>query len=62
MPTTRACTLLGIDDPIVLGGMSGPSSPALVAAVPATGGLGIFGATGLAAQELDRVTGAIRAH
>jgi len=61
MLTTRACALLGIAHPVVLGGMSGPSSPELVAAVSAAGGLGIYGATGLTAQELARVTGAIRA-
>ena len=44
MITTRACTLLGITHPVVLGGMGGGhTNPGLVAAVSNAGGLGIIG-------------------
>lgn len=41
--TTRLTTLLGIDVPILLAGMSVHTSPELVAAVSSAGGLGIAG-------------------
>src|SRR5256714_700828 len=43
MIKTRFTELMGIDHPIVLAGMSGPTSPELVAAVSNAGGLGIRG-------------------
>jgi NAD(P)H-dependent flavin oxidoreductase YrpB (nitropropane dioxygenase family) len=46
MPRTRATELLGIEHPIVLGGMGSGTSPELVAAVSDAGGLGILGVTG----------------
>jgi NAD(P)H-dependent flavin oxidoreductase YrpB (nitropropane dioxygenase family) len=43
MLRTRICGLLGIEHPVVLGGMAGGTSPELVAAVANAGGLGILG-------------------
>ena len=45
MIRTPLTALLGIRHPILLGGMSGATSAALVAAVSEAGGLGIFGAS-----------------
>lgn len=39
---TRICDMLGIEHPIVLGGLTGPGLPELAAAVSDAGGLGIF--------------------
>ena len=41
---SRVCEILEIDQPIVLAGMGGASSPALAAAVSNAGGLGVLGA------------------
>ena len=40
---TRACDVLGIQHPVVLGGMGSGTSPELVIAVSNAGGLGIQG-------------------
>src|SRR6266852_3652419 len=61
MLRTRICELLGIEHPIVLGGMGSGTSPQLVAAVSAAGGLGVLGATRQSAEELARDADAIRA-
>jgi len=61
MLRTRICELLGIEHPIVLGGMGSGTSPQLVAAVSAAGGLGVLGATRQDAGELARDAEAIRA-
>ena len=61
MLRTRICELLGIEHPIVLGGMGTGTSPQLVAAVSAAGGLGVLGATRQDAGELARDAEAIRA-
>jgi NAD(P)H-dependent flavin oxidoreductase YrpB (nitropropane dioxygenase family) len=45
MLRTRICELLGIEHPIVLGGMGSATSPELVAAVCAAGAFGVLGAT-----------------
>jgi NAD(P)H-dependent flavin oxidoreductase YrpB (nitropropane dioxygenase family) len=58
---TRVCELLGIEHPIVLGGMGSGTSPPLVAAVSAAGGFGVLGATRQSAAELARDVDAIRA-
>src|SRR5688572_27551929 len=42
---TPVCDLLGIRHPVVLGGMGTATTPSLVAAVSATGGLGILSAS-----------------
>src|SRR5262245_19534784 len=48
MITTRACSLLGVSHPVVLGGMGpGNTNPELVAAVSNAGGLGVLGVSGL---------------
>ena len=48
---TRITTLLGIEHPIVLPGMTYVAVPELVAAVSNAGGLGILASGGLSAQE-----------
>jgi nitronate monooxygenase len=44
---TKLCDLLGIQQPILLAGMGGASTPELAAAVSNAGGLGILGAAAL---------------
>src|SRR5690349_2007535 len=61
MLRTRICELLGIEHPIVLGGMGTGTSPALVAAVSEAGGLGVLGATQHGPAEMAREAAAIRA-
>lgn len=51
MLRTRICDFIGIDHPVVLGGMASATNPALVAAVSNAGGLGILGATFLSADQ-----------
>jgi NAD(P)H-dependent flavin oxidoreductase YrpB (nitropropane dioxygenase family) len=60
MLRTRICELLGIEHPIVLGGMGTGTSPALVAAVSEAGGLGVLGATQHGPAEMAREAAAIR--
>ncbi len=54
MLRTRICELLGIEHPIVLGGMSTGTSPRLVVAVSEAGGLGVLGATRQSPDQLAR--------
>src|SRR5215470_16879655 len=61
MLRTRLCDRLGLEHPIVLGGMGSATSPALVAAVSGAGALGVLGATRQCAEELAREAEAIRA-
>lgn len=61
MLRTRICELLGIEHPIVLGGMGTGTSPELVAAVSAAGGLGVLGATRQSPEDVARDAAAIRA-
>jgi NAD(P)H-dependent flavin oxidoreductase YrpB (nitropropane dioxygenase family) len=61
MLATRFTALVGVEHPVVLGGMGTGTSPALVAAVSAAGGLGILGATHLSPQRLANDVEAIRA-
>ena len=61
MLRTRLCDLLGLEHPIVLGGMGTGTSPALVAAVSGAGALGVLGATRQSPEELAREAEAIRA-
>jgi NAD(P)H-dependent flavin oxidoreductase YrpB (nitropropane dioxygenase family) len=59
---TRICDLFGIANPIVLGGMGGGHTAApLVAAVSNAGGLGVLGATGFSAANVQEQIEAIRA-
>lgn len=58
---TKVTELLGIDHPVVLGGMgSGATACELVAEVSAAGGLGILSATWLGPEEQAREVDAIR--
>jgi nitronate monooxygenase len=53
--STPLCALLGVRVPILLAGMAqGPGTPELVAAVTRAGGLGVFGASGLNVEQLER--------
>ena len=56
--TTRLTSLLGIRHPILLAGMAGgPTTPELVGAVSAAGGLGVFGVAGMSTDAVrDAVT------
>lgn len=58
---THACDLLGIQHPIVLGGMATGTSPELVAAVSNAGGLGIQGCAGRSPDQIAQLANAIRA-
>ena len=61
MFATRFTALVGVEHPVVLGGMGTGTSPALVAAVSAAGGLGVLGATHLSPKRLTDDVEAIRA-
>jgi NAD(P)H-dependent flavin oxidoreductase YrpB (nitropropane dioxygenase family) len=58
---TRACELLGIQHPVVLGGMGSGTSPELVIAVSNAGGLGAQGCAGRSPAQIAGLAGAIRA-
>ncbi len=57
---TRICELLGIERPVVSGGMALASGVDLVAAVSEAGGLGILGGSGMAASEVADAARALR--
>jgi NAD(P)H-dependent flavin oxidoreductase YrpB (nitropropane dioxygenase family) len=57
---TRICDLLGIDHPIVLGGMGTATTAPLVAAVSNAGGFGTLGTSAFDAATLDAEIGSIR--
>src|SRR5262245_12511374 len=61
MLRTRLCDLLGIEHPVVLGGMGSATSPELVAAVSEAGGLGILGGSSRNPDEVARHAAAVRA-
>ena len=61
MLRTRLTDMLGLEHPIVLGGMSSGTNPDLVAAVSQAGGLGILGVTGRTADEIREAANLIRA-
>ncbi|MFQ5915319.1 MAG: NAD(P)H-dependent flavin oxidoreductase [Nitrospinota bacterium] len=61
MIRTRVCDLLGVEHPIVLGGMASGTSAPLVAAVSNAGGLGTLGASNLNPQQVGEQLSAIRA-
>ena len=50
---TRACTLFGVDHPIVQTGMGWVSGARLTAATSAAGGLGILASATMTLAELD---------
>jgi NAD(P)H-dependent flavin oxidoreductase YrpB (nitropropane dioxygenase family) len=58
---TRACDVLGIQHPIVLGGMGSGTSPELVIAVSNAGGLGIQGCAGRSPAQIAQLVSAVRA-
>jgi len=58
---TRACDLLGIQHPVVLGGMGSATSPELVIAVSNAGGLGAQGCAGRSPAQIAALVAAIRA-
>jgi NAD(P)H-dependent flavin oxidoreductase YrpB (nitropropane dioxygenase family) len=60
MLRTRLTELLGIDHPIVLGGMASGTSPELVAAVSEAGGLGILGVTAMTSDRIESAAAEIR--
>ena len=60
MLRTRICYLLGIERPVVLGGMGTGTAYELVAAVSEAGGLGILGATNLSPEQQRAEVDAIR--
>jgi len=57
---TRICDLLGIDHPIVLGGMGTATTAPLVAAVSNAGGFGTLGTSAFDAATLDSEIASIR--
>ena len=57
---TRICDLLGIDHPIVLGGMGTATTAPLVAAVSNAGGFGTLGTSAFNAATLDSEIASIR--
>ena len=59
MIPTRICDLLGIDHPIVLGGMGTATTAPLVAAVSNAGGFGTLGTAAFNAATLESEIGAI---
>ena len=59
---TRVTELLGIEHPIVLGGMgSGATSPRLVSAVSQAGGLGVLGVSRYAPERVKALAAETRA-
>lgn len=60
MIRTPVCDLLDIEHPIALGGMGSATSPELVAAVSAAGGLGALGCHYLTPEQIHDRTAAIR--
>ncbi|HEX9099940.1 MAG TPA: nitronate monooxygenase [Candidatus Dormibacteraeota bacterium] len=60
MIKTAFTELLGIEHPIALAGMSGLTSPELVAAVSNAGGLGILGASDIEAATIHEQVRAVR--
>jgi len=61
MIRTRICELLGIEHPVVLGGMASGTSAPLVAAVSNAGGFGTLGAANLSPTQVAEQIAAIRA-
>jgi NAD(P)H-dependent flavin oxidoreductase YrpB (nitropropane dioxygenase family) len=59
---TRACDVLKIEHPIVLGGMASGTNIELVAAVSNAGGLGTLGCSGYSATRISELTAELRAN
>jgi NAD(P)H-dependent flavin oxidoreductase YrpB (nitropropane dioxygenase family) len=58
---TKITDLLGIEHPVVLGGMASGTNATLVAAVSGAGGLGVLGATGMSPDQMQVAAVAVRA-
>ena len=58
---TRACDVLGVQHPVVLGGMGSGTSPELVVAVSNAGGLGVQGCAGRSPTDIAELAATIRA-
>jgi NAD(P)H-dependent flavin oxidoreductase YrpB (nitropropane dioxygenase family) len=58
---TRASQLLGVQHPVVLGGMGSGTSPELVVAVSNAGGLGVQGCAGRSPADIAGLASSIRA-
>lgn len=58
---TRLTELLGIEHPVVLGGMAGATVPDMVAAVSNAGGLGVLGAARNGPERIAKLAEALRA-
>lgn len=56
----RVCQMLGIDYPIIMGGMSWAGTPKLAAAVSNAGGLGIIGSGPMKAEHLKKAIDEIK--
>ena len=61
MIRTPLCGRLGIDHPILLGGMGSGTTPELVAAVSEAGGFGTLGLNGRATDTVRPLIDAVRA-
>ncbi len=61
MLSTRFTELVGVEHPVVLGGMGVGTSAPLVSAVSAAGGLGVLGCTHLPPARIAADVAAIRA-
>ena len=61
MLKTRVSDLLGVEHPVLLGGMSTHTTPGMVAGVSNAGGLGILGCAGMSPQAVARNAEEIRA-
>jgi NAD(P)H-dependent flavin oxidoreductase YrpB (nitropropane dioxygenase family) len=57
---TRVCEMLGVEHPVLLGGMSTHTNPEMVAGVSNAGGLGILGCAALSPQAMARNAQEIR--
>ncbi len=57
---TEICEILGIDYPIILGGMVWIGRSELAAAVSEAGGLGLIGAGGMTIEEIETECGKVR--
>lgn len=57
---TQASVVLGIQHPVVLGGMGGGTNPELVVAVSNAGGLGLMGCVGRSPEEIAGFADSIR--
>jgi NAD(P)H-dependent flavin oxidoreductase YrpB (nitropropane dioxygenase family) len=60
MIRTRICDLLGIEHPVLLGGMASGTGAELVAAVSRAGGFGTLGVSTLSGEQIEKAVDLIR--